>query len=87
MEKLARETHNSATTALGEVSVQVEDSAQEEEDLIPGEVLDQVEVLEEVVSTVEPSTEHSNFAFDREDSPMQVENPYQLCSHWRRGKG
>jgi len=55
LEKLARETHNSATTALGEVSVQVEDSAQEEEDLVPGEVLDQVEVLEEVV--VDSATE------------------------------
>ena len=49
MEKLARETHNSATMALGEVSVQVEDSAQEEEDLVLEEVLDLVEVLEEVV--------------------------------------
>jgi len=55
LEKLARETHNSATTALGEVSVQVEDSAQEEEDLVPGEVLDLVEVLEEVV--VDSATE------------------------------
>jgi len=55
LEKLARETHNSATTALGEVSVQVEDSAREEEDLVPGEVLDLVEVSEEVV--VDSATE------------------------------
>jgi len=55
LEKLARETHNSATTALGEVSVQVEDSAQEEEDLVLEEVLDLVEVLEEVM--VDSATE------------------------------